>query len=138
MAMTGRRLVMLDLRGGAVRTDVAADTTNTAISMLEAKLHAQLRHRIERRQSLDQRRGLPAGVGPAPGWVVGDVDIFGTVLAEGGDSVDGAPDLDADGVVNVSAKDLGTGREQNIRVVASSGLTEADIERIIGDRKSVV
>ena len=42
-------------------------------------------------------------------------------------------DIDADGVVNVSAKDLGTRREQNIRVVASSGLTEADIERIIGE-----
>jgi molecular chaperone DnaK len=36
-------------------------------------------------------------------------------------------------VVNVSAKDLGTSREQNIRVVASSGLTEDDIERIIGE-----
>jgi molecular chaperone DnaK len=42
-------------------------------------------------------------------------------------------DIDADGVVNVSAKDLGTGREQNIRVVASSGLTEGEIERIIGE-----
>jgi molecular chaperone DnaK len=42
-------------------------------------------------------------------------------------------DIDADGVVNVSAKDLGTSREQNIRVVASSGLTEDDIERIIGE-----
>ncbi len=42
-------------------------------------------------------------------------------------------DIDADGVVNVHAKDLGTGREQNIRVVASSGLTESDIERIIGE-----
>ncbi|MBT8450696.1 MAG: Hsp70 family protein, partial [Deltaproteobacteria bacterium] len=42
-------------------------------------------------------------------------------------------DIDADGVVNVSAKDLGTGREQNIRVVASSGLTENDIERIIAE-----
>jgi molecular chaperone DnaK len=40
-------------------------------------------------------------------------------------------DIDADGVVNVSAKDLGTRREQNIRVVASSGLTEQDIKRII-------
>ncbi len=40
-------------------------------------------------------------------------------------------DIDADGVVNVHAKDLGTGREQNIRVVASSGLTEDDIHRII-------
>jgi molecular chaperone DnaK len=45
-------------------------------------------------------------------------------------------DIDADGVVNVSAKDLGTGREQNIRVVASSGLTEQDIERIIGEAET--
>jgi len=45
-------------------------------------------------------------------------------------------DIDADGVVNVSAKDLGTGREQNIRVVASSGLTEQDIERIIEDAEA--
>jgi molecular chaperone DnaK len=42
-------------------------------------------------------------------------------------------DIDADGVVNVSAKDLGTKREQNIRVVASSGLTEQDIQRIIAE-----
>lgn len=45
-------------------------------------------------------------------------------------------DIDADGVVNVSARDLGTGREQNIRVVASSGLTEQDIERIIGEAEA--
>lgn len=45
-------------------------------------------------------------------------------------------DIDADGVVNVSAKDLGTGREQNIRVVASSGLTEKDIERIIHEAEA--
>ena len=42
-------------------------------------------------------------------------------------------DIDANGILHVSAKDLGTGREQNIRVVASSGLTEQDIERIIGE-----
>ena len=45
-------------------------------------------------------------------------------------------DIDADGVVNVSARDLGTGREQNIRVVASSGLTEEDIERIIHEAEA--
>jgi molecular chaperone DnaK len=45
-------------------------------------------------------------------------------------------DIDADGVVNVSARDLGTGREQNIRVVASSGLTEKDIERIIAEAEA--
>jgi molecular chaperone DnaK len=45
-------------------------------------------------------------------------------------------DIDADGVVNVSAKDLGTGREQAIRVVASSGLTEQDINRIIDEAEA--
>jgi molecular chaperone DnaK len=40
-------------------------------------------------------------------------------------------DIDADGVVNVSAKDLGTGRTQAIRVTASSGLTEPEIEGLV-------
>ena len=39
-------------------------------------------------------------------------------------------DLDANGILNVSAKDKGTGKEQNIRIEASSGLTESDIERM--------
>jgi len=40
-------------------------------------------------------------------------------------------EIDADGVVNVSAKDLGTGRTQAIRVTASSGLGEAEVARLI-------
>jgi molecular chaperone DnaK len=40
-------------------------------------------------------------------------------------------DIDADGVVNVSAKDLGTGKSQAIRVTASSGLDEREVERLI-------
>jgi molecular chaperone DnaK len=42
-------------------------------------------------------------------------------------------DIDADGVVKVSAKDLGTGRTQAIQVTASSGLSEAEIERLVGE-----
>jgi molecular chaperone DnaK len=42
-------------------------------------------------------------------------------------------DIDADGLVNVSAKDLGTGKEQSVRVVPTGGLTEAEIERMIQD-----
>jgi molecular chaperone DnaK len=45
-------------------------------------------------------------------------------------------DIDADGVVNVSAKDLGTGRSQAIQVTASSGLSEAEIERLIAEAAS--
>ncbi|MEM9190108.1 MAG: molecular chaperone DnaK [Myxococcota bacterium] len=42
-------------------------------------------------------------------------------------------DIDANGIVNVSAKDLGTGTEQSVRIVASSGLTQDEIEKIIGE-----
>ncbi len=39
-------------------------------------------------------------------------------------------DIDANGILNVSAKDKGTGKEQNIRIEASSGLSDADIQRM--------
>jgi len=42
-------------------------------------------------------------------------------------------DLDANGILNVSAKDLGTGKEQSIKITASSGLTEAEIEKMTRD-----
>jgi molecular chaperone DnaK len=42
-------------------------------------------------------------------------------------------DLDANGILHVGAKDLGTGKEQSIRITASSGLTEAEIERMTRD-----
>ena len=40
-------------------------------------------------------------------------------------------DIDANGIVHVSAKDLGTGKQQSIRIVASSGLTEQEIQRMV-------
>lgn len=40
-------------------------------------------------------------------------------------------DIDANGIVNVSAKDLGTGKEQTIQITASSGLSEKDIEKLV-------
>jgi molecular chaperone DnaK len=45
-------------------------------------------------------------------------------------------DIDANGIVNVSAKDLGTGKEQSVRVVSTSGLTETEIERIVQEAES--
>jgi molecular chaperone DnaK len=42
-------------------------------------------------------------------------------------------DLDANGILHVGAKDLGTGKEQSIRITASSGLTEDEIERMKKD-----
>jgi molecular chaperone DnaK len=45
-------------------------------------------------------------------------------------------DIDVNGIVSVTARDLGTLREQQIKVTAASGLTEADIERIIAEAES--
>jgi len=42
-------------------------------------------------------------------------------------------DIDANGIVNVSAKDLGTNKEQSIRITASSGLTEQEIQNLVKD-----
>ena len=42
-------------------------------------------------------------------------------------------DIDANGIVHVSAKDLGTGKEQKIRIESSSGLGEAEIEKMVKD-----
>jgi len=45
-------------------------------------------------------------------------------------------DIDANGIVHVSAKDLGTGKEQKIRIEASSGLNESDIEKMVRDAEA--
>ena len=42
-------------------------------------------------------------------------------------------DIDANGIVSVSAKDLGTGKEQSIKITASSGLSEEEIENLVKD-----
>jgi len=45
-------------------------------------------------------------------------------------------DIDANGIVNVSAKDKATGKEQKIRIQASGGLTEADIQRAVKEAEA--
>jgi molecular chaperone DnaK len=45
-------------------------------------------------------------------------------------------DIDANGILNVSAKDVKTGKEQRIVIKASSGLSEADIKRMVGDAEA--
>jgi len=45
-------------------------------------------------------------------------------------------DIDANGIVNVSAKDVGTGREQKITITASSGLSKDEIDRMMKDAES--
>jgi len=45
-------------------------------------------------------------------------------------------DIDANGIVNVSAKDKATGKEQQIRIQASGGLTDDDIEAMVKDAEA--
>jgi len=45
-------------------------------------------------------------------------------------------DIDANGILHVSAKDLGTGKEQSIRITASSGLSEEEIDKMVKDAES--
>jgi molecular chaperone DnaK len=45
-------------------------------------------------------------------------------------------DIDANGIVNVSAKDMGTGREQKITITASSGLSKEEIDKMMKDAES--
>ena len=45
-------------------------------------------------------------------------------------------DIDANGIINVSAKDLGTGNQQQIRIEGGSGLTEDEVERMVNDAES--
>jgi molecular chaperone DnaK len=45
-------------------------------------------------------------------------------------------DIDANGIVSVGAKDLGTGKEQSIKITASSGLSKEEIERMVNDAKT--
>ena len=45
-------------------------------------------------------------------------------------------DIDANGILNVTAKDLGTGKEQKITITPSSGLSEQDIQKMVDDAKA--
>ncbi len=45
-------------------------------------------------------------------------------------------DIDANGILNVSAKDMGTGKEQQIRIEASSGLSESEIDKMVKDAEA--
>jgi molecular chaperone DnaK len=63
---------------------------------------------------------------------LGRFELFGIPAAPRGmPQVEVTFDIDANGIVHVSAKDLGTGREQSIRITASSGLNEEEIKNFI-------
>ncbi len=69
--------------------------------------------------------------------LLGQFDLVGIPPAPRGvPQIEVTFDIDANGIVNVSAKDKGTGKEQQIRIQASGGLSEADIEKMVKDAES--
>ena len=69
--------------------------------------------------------------------VLGQFDLVGIPPAPRGvPQIEVTFDIDANGIVNVSAKDKGTGKEQQIRIQASGGLSEADIQKMVKDAEA--
>ena len=69
--------------------------------------------------------------------MLGQFDLVGLPPAPRGvPQIEVTFDIDANGIVNVSAKDKGTGKEQQIRIQASGGLSDADIEKMVKDAES--
>jgi molecular chaperone DnaK len=69
--------------------------------------------------------------------MLGQFDLVGLPSAPRGvPQIEVTFDIDANGIVNVSAKDKGTGKEQQIRIQASGGLSDADIEQMVKDAEA--
>ncbi|HWK87195.1 MAG TPA: molecular chaperone DnaK [Xanthobacteraceae bacterium] len=69
--------------------------------------------------------------------LLGQFDLVGIPPAPRGvPQIEVSFDIDANGIVNVQAKDKGTGKEQQIRIQASGGLSEADIQRMVKDAET--
>ncbi len=69
--------------------------------------------------------------------LLGQFDLVGIPPAPRGiPQVEVAFDIDANGIVHVNAKDLGTGKEQSIQITASSGLSEEEIQDMVRDAES--
>jgi molecular chaperone DnaK len=65
---------------------------------------------------------------------LGKFDLYGIPPAPRGiPQIEVAFDIDADGILHVSAKDMGTGKEQKIRITASSGLSKDEIDKMVQD-----
>ncbi|MGY3362446.1 molecular chaperone DnaK (HSP70) [Bradyrhizobium sp. GM0.4] len=69
--------------------------------------------------------------------LLGQFDLVGIPPAPRGvPQIEVTFDIDANGIVNVSAKDKASGKEQSIRIQASGGLTEADIQRMVREAEA--
>jgi len=68
---------------------------------------------------------------------IGRFDLVGIPPAPRGvPQIEVTFDIDANGIMNVSAKDLGTGKEQSIRITASSGLSEEEVDKMVKEAEA--
>ncbi|MBO5137231.1 MAG: molecular chaperone DnaK [Spirochaetaceae bacterium] len=68
---------------------------------------------------------------------LGRFDLIGIPAAPRGvPQIEVTFDIDANGIVHVSAKDLGTGKEQSVRIESSSGLSESEIDRMVKEAEA--
>ena len=69
--------------------------------------------------------------------ILGNFELVGIAPAPRGiPQIEVTFDIDANGIVNVSAKDKGTGKEQKIQIQASGGLSEEEIQKMVKDAES--
>jgi molecular chaperone DnaK len=69
--------------------------------------------------------------------LLGQFDLVGIPMAPRGmPQIEVTFDIDANGIVHVAAKDLGTGKEQSIKITASSGLSEEEIKKMVNDAEA--
>ena len=69
--------------------------------------------------------------------LLGNFELVGIApAARGVPQIEVTFDIDANGIVNVSAKDKGTGKEQKIQIQASGGLSDEEIEKMVKDAEA--
>jgi molecular chaperone DnaK len=69
--------------------------------------------------------------------MLGKFDLVGLPAApRGTPQIEVTFDIDANGILNVKAKDLGTGKEQQVRIESSSGLSESDIQKMVKEAEA--
>src|SRR5581483_9187471 len=69
--------------------------------------------------------------------LLGQFDLVGIPPAPRGvPQIEVTFDIDANGIVHVSAKDLGTGKEQSIKITASSGLSKEEVEKLVKEAQA--
>src|SRR5215212_5350016 len=121
----------IETLGGVLTTLIARNTTiptrksevfsTAADSQTSVEVHVLQGERPLARDNRTLGRFQLVGIPPAP---------------RGVPQVEVTFDIDANGMVNVSAKDLGTGKEQKITITASSGLSKDEVDRMMKDAES--